>query len=117
MARVPSNRPSPSAFPRPGAQESSFNLPQKERRRTRCEGKRQGIWRKREREVKSSKRRSQATLAALQRDSKRTASRDALVAQARATSRSRGPANRHRVDESGSNQGCRRSAPCRKKGG
>jgi Family of unknown function (DUF6496) len=46
---------------------------------------------------KSSKRRSQATLAALQRESKRTASRDALVAQARATSRSRGPANRHRA--------------------
>jgi hypothetical protein len=52
MARVPSNRPSPSDFPRRGGQESSFNRPKRERRQTRYEGKRRWIWRKRDVEAR-----------------------------------------------------------------
>jgi Family of unknown function (DUF6496) len=46
---------------------------------------------------RSSRRRSRATLTALQRESYATASRGALAAHARATSRRRGPAARHRA--------------------
>jgi len=45
---------------------------------------------------KASKNRSEATLAALERERKDTASHNALAAQARASSRKRGPAQRHR---------------------
>lgn len=44
-----------------------------------------------------SKKRSRATLAALQRESYDTASHDQLAAQARSSSRRRGPAARHRA--------------------
>jgi hypothetical protein len=47
--------------------------------------------------AKHSRKRSRATLGALQKESYQTASRSALSSQARSSSRKRGPAERHRA--------------------